>query len=395
METSDPADEAAQELKRRIERLIQQLDSDRYSERRLAEGELCRLGRPALEAVREAARGSAREASIRAARVLRRLEEQIRLESIINVQPSVEELAVVVVDNCDPNYQGAGPHGDSLRFLARNGARRFSRTGFNNCEHIGLNHGVALDPRRARIYIREMVPDRLLAFDPHGTLVFEKQNVEGVSALAVHPETGHVWCATGGTLGQGQIIVLDDRGEVVAVHEHAAFDLVWSVPDGAFWLAGQHLTKVAADGRALFQSDRAGWAYVSLAVDARQGGVWVLERQHSQIQASSNQLLRFDASGKLLRTVPIDEMLPMGVACHPVTGEVWVILRRTGVLRFSPDGATKQTLPLSAEGIAIGPESGAVWIATTDRVLRLDEQGQPAAEHLWEGRTSHCWMAAY
>ena len=117
------------------------------------------------------------------------------------------EVAVAVLDNCDPNYKGDGPHGDGVRLLSRNGEELAAIKGLNTCETIGASHKVAIDAKRGRIYVVQLVNRRVTAFDLSGKTLFEVDDFDACS-LAVDPMTGNIWCPMGSTLGQGDTPVV-------------------------------------------------------------------------------------------------------------------------------------------------------------------------------------------
>ena len=77
---------------------------------------------------------------------------------------------VVVLDDCDPNYEKGKSHDDGLRILASDGTEIGRIGGLNNCQSIAMNHGIALDPERKRIYARELVEHRITVADLAGTV---------------------------------------------------------------------------------------------------------------------------------------------------------------------------------------------------------------------------------
>ncbi len=109
-------------------------------------------------------------------------------------RPAGEEPAVIVLDDADPDFRGPAPLSDGVRAIASDGKELWSHKILNNCQAIGANHGVAIDPRRGRIYIRELVARRVIALDLAGEIRF-RVDVPKVAALAVDPEDGNVWCA--------------------------------------------------------------------------------------------------------------------------------------------------------------------------------------------------------
>ena len=103
-----------QGLVERIKRLVRGLDDDNFQIRERSEQQLIKIGKPALQAVEEATKSSSQEVRFRATRALMKIRQKIRIASISSLQPPVNELAVVLLDNCDPNFKGNGPHEDGV-----------------------------------------------------------------------------------------------------------------------------------------------------------------------------------------------------------------------------------------------------------------------------------------
>ena len=76
--------------------------------------------------------------------------------------------AVVVVDDCDPDYSKGKSHDDGLRLFADGKELRVG--GLNNCQSVAMNRGIALDPKRDRIYARELVEHQITVADLAGTV---------------------------------------------------------------------------------------------------------------------------------------------------------------------------------------------------------------------------------
>src|SRR5262249_2060434 len=67
----------------RIEKLIKQLGSPRYRDRETAARELDAIGLPALEQLRQALKSADPEISVRAGKLVRKLEEQILMTTLL------------------------------------------------------------------------------------------------------------------------------------------------------------------------------------------------------------------------------------------------------------------------------------------------------------------------
>jgi hypothetical protein len=77
--------------------------------------------------------------------------------------------AVVVLDDCDPHYDKGKSHDDGIRLLATDGKEIARIGGLNNCQSIAMNHGIALDADRDRIYARELVEHTIQTMSRFGS----------------------------------------------------------------------------------------------------------------------------------------------------------------------------------------------------------------------------------
>ena len=59
--------------------------------------------------------------------------------------------AVIVLDDCDPNFRGdVRTHDDGLRLLSADGKEIRRVGGLSNGQTIAMNHGIVTDPQRGR-----------------------------------------------------------------------------------------------------------------------------------------------------------------------------------------------------------------------------------------------------
>src|SRR5437763_1410400 len=72
---------------------------------------------------------------------------------------------ILVLDDCDDQYQGKAEYRDNLTLLDSAGNQAFRISGFNNCESIGSSKMVAADPARMCIWVIENVAHRIRRFD--------------------------------------------------------------------------------------------------------------------------------------------------------------------------------------------------------------------------------------
>jgi peroxiredoxin/protocatechuate 3,4-dioxygenase beta subunit len=282
--------------------------------------------------------------------------------------------AALVLDDCDADFQENRPHHDGLRFLAASGQEVQTLKEFHTCESVGASHGVAVDERRGRIYVCELVAHRVTALDAQGRKLWRVDAIDA-DALAVDPGTGNLWCSVGRNLVHGETVVLDGAGNEVASFPTRAIDLAYDPQTDGFWLVGYGITKLSREGNVLFHKPRQGWACVSVAVDPTDGGVWVAERAHPDVARSANRLWHLDAQGGVLHSIALGEKDPFAVACAPRTGTAWVVSLGAQLLRFARDGKELPPLEIAALSVAASPTSGRIWVTTNTDVLQLDETG--------------------
>jgi len=304
------------------------------------------------------------------------------------------DVAVAVLDDCDPNFKGDGPHGDGIRLLSREGKQLFALSGLNNCQTVGANHAVVIDAKRGRVYFRQLVARRVTALDFSGNTLFEVHNFHAHS-LAVDPATGYVWCLanqTGMIYGEGETVVLNDRGELVASYPIDGFDIAHDPKTDTFWIVGKSIVKLDRRGEVVFRQSPGGWVRVSVAVNPRDGSAWIAERQHPDVRGSAALVLHLDSEGNELHRIdfPGD---PFCVACDPETGTAWVVDRSKAILRIGVGAQPLGRLDLAAKAVAIGPETGQIWASTENEVLHLDKQGKPVARYPLGKPSGQSWIA--
>jgi DNA-binding beta-propeller fold protein YncE len=300
---------------------------------------------------------------------------------------------VIVLDNCDPVFRGKPTYEDNLSFFDASAKLRARVSGLNVCEEIGSPHHIVVDAARKCVWVAENVGHRLLQYDLQGNEILAVPGVK-CSSVAVDPETGNVWLTASGTLGQGPTLVFDKFGNSQAVHDFNGCDITYDPKGKAFWLAGRQLLKVSPRGKVLFSADVAGWAAVSVAVNARTGAVWVVTREHSA-GTGKNQLLGFDNDGNLLHTVPLKEKIPFRVAVNSRDGSVWVTNLHKSVLHFTDAGVLRAEHALPALAADVEPATGNVWVVTADEVVKIDPKGKELARTPHKAKTSQAWIATY
>jgi hypothetical protein len=302
---------------------------------------------------------------------------------------------VLVLDNCDDQYQGKDEYKDNLTLLDLAGRQTFRVSGFNNCESIGSSRMVAADPARKCIWVIENVAQRIRRFDLAGKVTLTIPGVNG-SAIAVDPETGNVWALAGaGRVGQGKTVVYNDKGMEVASYDISGWDIVYDRKAKAFWIAEGKLTKInAAKGEVLFSAHVSTWCASSVDVDPRSGAAWVAVREHPQVVGSSARLLKFDANGTELVAIDLGPKDPFRVSVDPKGGSVWVANLRKSVERFSAEGKSETEHAVEALAVQVDPAGGDAWVVTPTEVQKITHKGDVIRRVEHASRTSQAWIAS-
>jgi DNA-binding beta-propeller fold protein YncE len=308
--------------------------------------------------------------------------------------------SVVVLDDGDEDFQRGGPHHDGLRILHVSptphggSVKSVIYREFNTCQTIGAIHCIAVDAARGRIYVCELVSNRVTALDLKGRKLWQVDKID-VSALAVDPKTGHLWCAVGHNLTIGETVVFDGTGREVTSFPVRGVDLIHDPHTGGFWVVGDEITKLSREGKVLFHKRCDGWACVSVAANSNDGSVWIVERAHPDVARSVNRLWHLDANGGVIKTWVLGEKLIFGVACEPKTGTAWVTSLQTDLLRFTADGHELAPLRIQGRAIATSPTTGRVWLTTTTEILWLDGADRPHTVSRFGDPSGQSWLAAF
>ncbi len=304
---------------------------------------------------------------------------------------------ILVLDDSDRDFKGKAVYEDNLHFFGTDGKERFHLSGFNNAQTYSGTRMIATDPARKSIWVLENVAHRVRRFDLAGKELAVIEGVKG-TALAVDPETGNVWAATNSRFGGGgEIRVYSPKGEKVATHDVAAWDLVYDPKAKAFWAAEKSLTKLAAkDGKMLVQKKLSDWCASSVAVNPTTGDVWVAVREHSQVAGSANELIRFDGDGEAKATIALADRCPWRVAVEPKSGHCWVAIAGRGVREYTPAGKLVAEHDVDAAlGVEIDPAGDGVWVLTKTDTRLLSFAGKELRKVAHKKPTDQAWIAAY
>ena len=303
---------------------------------------------------------------------------------------------ILVLDDCDPKFDGKGKYDDHLTLFTQAGREAFRLGGFNNHAWSDGHRMMAADAARKCVWVIGNVEGPLRRIDlESGKETLSIPKVVG-PAVAVDPETGNVWAVENpGQLGQGKTVVYDPSGKHVVTYKVSGGDIVYDRKAKAFWIAEEKLTKITAAGEVAFSVDlNNSCDAASVDVDATSGAAWVAVPKRPRVAASGNVLLKFDADGKELLRIDLGDKPPARVSADPTDGGVWVTRAGESVERFSAKGKSEVVHTLEALAVQVDPAGGDIWVVTPTEVLRMTAKGVVAAKAKLDGKTPRAWIAA-
>ena len=266
---------------------------------------------------------------------------------------------LLVLDNCDPDFQGKYTYDDRLYMLDSRGRLETVITGFNQSEANSGSHVMAVDEQRKTLWVTENVGNRLWHFDLiTGKLIQRIPNIDA-RAIAIDPDTGNVWIliSSNDKINEFHIQVISPSGEKVAKHPIPGInlDIVYSHYDKHFWIVGQNIYKFNTQGRVTSRiMNKIPWRALSVSIDQDNGDAWIVIGYHFQVQGSQPQLWHVDRNGQTIKKIiEIDDVLPFCVSVDAKNDNVWVGCRGT-TLRFNTLGEKLQS-SRGASGFSVAP----------------------------------------
>lgn len=300
---------------------------------------------------------------------------------------------IFVLDDCDDPFRGKEKYEDRLTFVSAAGKVGFHVTGINVCESVGCHHVIAVDAPRKCVWVSEDAGECIKRYDFTGK-VTATISVKGCGAIAVHPETGHLWALVtdNGTITEGKTLVFDAKGRELMSYDAFGVDIAYCSKENAFWIVGEKLEKIfATDGFVDLSKRITAWCAVSLDIDPRSGAVWVAARKHPDVNDSKNELLKFDRHGKLIAAIALGEKNPMQVSVDPQDGSVWMVNFKKSLERFSADGKHLADYPVPVLTVQADP-SGYLWAVTATSIQKLNSKAETLLKIDLADKTGGAWI---
>lgn len=127
-------------------------------------------------------------------------------------------------------------------------------------------------------------------------------------------------------------------------------------------------------------------------VDPKSGAAWVAVRKHPDVKLSENRLLKFDADGKELTSIDLEDKDPFRVSVDPKDGSVWLARLCKSVLHYSGDGKFHAEHVVEALAVQVDPAGGDVWVVTTSDVQKMSPRGKTTAKLAHAGKAAMAWI---
>lgn len=308
--------------------------------------------------------------------------------------PALKPSGAVVLDNCDPKYDGKPAYEDNITFLTPDGKLRKRVTGLNVCEEIGSPHRIAIDPARKCLWVAETVSHALLKYSLDGRKVVAvplKSN-----AVAIDPGTGNVWaaCRRSGS-GRDLTAIYSPEGKLLLTVPVPGYDITYSPRDRAFWVAGKELIKLSLAAKVLVRKPVAAYSLISVAACPRTGNLWASERSATP-RIGRDRIILFGPDGGELKSIPTGERPAVRLAVCPRDGSLWAARGLNVKLeRYNSRGTLEAAFPLEVLSVDVDHATGGVWAVTEQETLLLSRDGKVMARARHPGRTTQAWVASY
>jgi streptogramin lyase len=232
---------------------------------------------------------------------------------------------------------------------------------------FGQSLAIGIDPHDGSVWAPNLSNNELFKVDAFGKILFRIPGLEG-DILNVDPNDGSVWF---GGPNENQVVKLNADG--VELFRVSGFDFPSSFVvdpyDSSVWVAdgggaaGRKLVKLTANGEELFRRDVPGFfsnAPQQIDVYSVDGSVW---------HGGFNDVFKWTADGALLiRLGGFDR--PVSVAVDQRDGSVWVadlsVVSTGAVVKLDSEGneLIRKDLGIVPLAVSVDSDDGSVWVGT-------------------------------
>lgn len=309
-------------------------------------------------------------------------------------KPLDSKSLIAVMDDADPAVSEKQEYHDTLTIYDAQGQVSGQYNGLHIASTGGGGHPIGWSPADGTLWLIENMGKRFLNFSRDGKLVAEHKDA-GIVCFTFDPKNGNIWTLGGGTrLGTSTIRVFNPQFQQIATYPTAGWDIAYSPHDDCFWVVGMELKKIARDGTVLATGairfiDSAS----CLAVNGKDGSVWVTERQHPQRPGTFDRLTIFDPNGQVRKQI---EGPDVAVTVDSERGIAWALARFSQwpqTASFNADGTPRAIIPVKGFSVSVEPDTGYAWLASDSGIDRIDLDGKPVSSISNSGKTQK-WIAA-
>ena len=163
-------------------------------------------------------------------------------------------------------------------------------------------------------------------------------------------------------------------------------DIAYDPHTDSFWAVGAGITKLSREGNVLFHKAVEGWACVSVAPNPRDGSVWIVEREHFQVERSVNQLWHLAADGTVIKIRELARETPLWRRLRARDGHRLGRIPPVRNPRLYSERRGDAGVAVKAVSIAVSPTTGQVWATTETEALQLDRAGRAKTVSRFETR---------
>ncbi len=231
---------------------------------------------------------------------------------------------VLVLEDCDRDFRKP-PFEDAIVTFTRRGSPVRMATGLNIAETVGGCRSLSVAGDGRLFTVCENVARQISAYRlGTGARLW---TLKGEFSSAIPLTNGMTYALSEGDLSPGTIygkklFIINSEGRIVKEAPAAGFDLAMDPNRNAIWLAGKNIKKCDLDLNLIQELNIVGWCAVSIDV-ARDGSVWVAERQHSEVNGSTNRLIQISQAGQVIRTIGLP-FSPLCLRVGRTDDSVWV-----------------------------------------------------------------------
>lgn len=284
--------------------------------------------------------------------------------------------------------------------------------------NVGFSDMLEVDERDGSLWVTDVNNDRLMKLDADAQPLLEVERFSPF-AIGIDPATDVIWISAEPEPSRA-VIKLDARTGEELVRVTGFSSLVSAIAvgnDGAIWIAdrnGGDVVRLVGSDEELDGYDASAEVGAhhrrftdfsepqDIDVDRsraphRDGAVWIADRNvQSDGTILPGKVVKLSASGKtLLRVSPSGFFEVRHLAIDPLDGSVWASDTNSGrVVHLSRRGQELANVAHPTAGaIEVDPTDGATWVAASDAVLKLDNDGIETLR--LEGRGIIAGVAAY